>query len=92
MQSVSSSLRRFQTHVPSLSRAASSGGLSFTLSEEQRSIQDLARNFARDVMMPRAREYDISMAYPKDIFKAAWESGLVNTHVPVECGGAGLGA
>lgn len=75
-----------------LSSSSGGGGLSFSLSEDQRLIQNLARTFAREVMIPRAREYDLSMAFPKDIFKAAWEAGLVNSHVPAECGGAGLGA
>jgi acyl-CoA dehydrogenase len=55
-------------------------------------IQSLARKFAAEVMIPRAAEHDRSMAYPHDVFKAAWELGLVNAHIPVDCGGAGMGA
>lgn len=32
------------------------------------------------------------MEYPQDVFKQAWELGLVNSHVPEEYGGLGLGA
>lgn len=31
------------------------------------------------------------MEYPHDIFRKAWELGLVNTHIPKEYGGLGLG-
>lgn len=75
----------------SSSSAPAVGGLSFELSEDQKSMQQLARRFAIDVMVPRAREYDLSMAFPQEIFKGAWELGLVNTHVPPSAGGAGLG-
>jgi acyl-CoA dehydrogenase len=77
--------------LSSAASAAPAAGLSFVLSEDQRAIRDLARKFARDVMMPRAKEYDLSMAYPMDVFKAAWELGLVNTHVPASAGGAAMG-
>lgn len=40
--------------------------------------------------MPKAAQYDKSMEYPHDIFRKAWELGLVNTHVPQEYGGLGL--
>lgn len=43
-------------------------------------------------MAPAAGEYDRSGAYPQPIFRAAWEVGLCNTHVPEEYGGPGLGA
>jgi len=41
--------------------------------------------------MPVAAEYDRTMAFPRPIFDKAWELGLVNTHIPEECGGLGLG-
>ena len=64
----------------------------FVWQEEQRGIQELARKFAKEEMMPRAQEFDQSMEYPREIFNKAWELGLVNTHIPTEYGGAGLGA
>jgi len=38
-----------------------------------------------------AAEYDRTMKYPIDVFTKAWELGLVNTHIPEEYGGPGLG-
>jgi acyl-CoA dehydrogenase len=55
-------------------------------------IQDLARQFAKEEIAPVAAEYDKTMDFPDDIFKQAWELGLVNTKVPVEYDGPGLGA
>jgi acyl-CoA dehydrogenase len=60
------------------------------LSDTQKEYQKLARDFARDVMIPQAAKYDQSMEYPQEIFKQAWELGLVNSHVPESCGGMGL--
>ena len=41
--------------------------------------------------MPVAAEYDRTMEFPRPVFDKAWELGLVNTHVPEEYGGLGLG-
>jgi acyl-CoA dehydrogenase len=75
-----------------LSSAAVTPGLGFTLSEDQKQMQELARKFAREVMMPKAAEYDLSMKYPTEIFNAAWELGLVNSHIAEAYGGPGMGA
>ena len=72
------------------SGATSGEGYRFELTETQKQYQKLARDFARDVMIPKAAEYDRTMAYPEEIFNKAWELGLVNTHIPESCGGLGL--
>tara|TARA_B100000795_G_scaffold170840_1_gene128774 strand:+ start:274 stop:471 length:198 start_codon:yes stop_codon:yes gene_type:complete len=41
--------------------------------------------------MPVAAEYDRTMEFPRPIFDKAWELGLVNTHIPEDYGGLGLG-
>lgn len=64
--------------------------MGFELTEDQRSFQELARNFARDVMIPQAAEFDRTMEYPREVFNEAWKLGLVNTHIPEEYGGLGL--
>ena len=89
-------MQRLSSRAPLLCRSFSSAapvasGMGFTLTEEQKSIQALARKFAAEVIIPKAAEYDLSMKYPSEIFKAAWELGLVNSHVPEAYGGAGLG-
>ncbi len=43
-------------------------------------------------MAPKAAHYDKTGEFPAEIFKKAWELGLVNTHVPKIAGGMELGA
>lgn len=65
-------------------------GVGFTLNEEQKAFQETARKFVQDEVIPVSAEYDQTMAFPQDVFAKAWESGLVNTHIPESCGGMGL--
>ncbi|XP_026758953.1 probable medium-chain specific acyl-CoA dehydrogenase, mitochondrial isoform X3 [Galleria mellonella] len=66
-------------------------GYCFELSDEQKALQELARKFTREEIIPAAAQYDKSGEYPWPILKKAWELGLMNGHVPVHCGGLGLG-
>lgn len=61
----------------------------FTLNEEQQSIRELARDFARKEIRPVAWEHDRDGTWPAVIIEKAWELGLMNAHIPVEYGGAG---
>lgn len=63
----------------------------FTLTEEQRQIRDLAREFAQQEIAPVAAEHDRTGEFPREICRKAWELGLMNTHIPETYGGAGLG-
>ncbi|KAJ1673918.1 hypothetical protein EV182_004313, partial [Spiromyces aspiralis] len=65
--------------------------IGFELTEDQLSMQNTARQFARDVIIPAAPYHDKTGEYPVDIIRQAWEVGLVNTHIPQEYGGLGLG-
>lgn len=65
--------------------------LNFKLSEEQSQLQELARKFAKEEITPKAAHHDKTGEYPREIAKKAWELGLMNTHIPVEYGGLGLG-
>jgi len=64
--------------------------MEFSLSPEQREIQELAMKFARNEMIPVSQAYDEEGKFPHDIFKKAWELGLINTCIPSEYGGAGF--
>jgi acyl-CoA dehydrogenase len=55
-------------------------------------LQELARKFAATEIIPRTKQLDQQQEYPHDIFKKAWETGLVNTHIPPAYGGPGLGS
>ncbi|KAJ1965889.1 hypothetical protein GGI12_000461 [Dipsacomyces acuminosporus] len=63
----------------------------FQLKDDQLSIQETARQFAKDVIIPRAAHHDKTGEYPVEIIQQAWELGLVNTHIPTKYGGLGLG-
>jgi acyl-CoA dehydrogenase len=65
--------------------------LDFTLTEEQKALVDASRRFARERIVPIAAECDRESRFPKDVFVAAHELGLVNMTVPTEYGGAGMG-
>jgi len=45
--------------------------MDFDLSEEQRAIQDTARAFARDEMVPYARQWDEEEFFPADTLRRA---------------------
>lgn len=65
--------------------------LSFTLTEEQEMIRDMARTFAKKELLPKAEHYDQSDEYPWPIIKKAQKAGLISSNVPPEYGGPGLG-
>jgi acyl-CoA dehydrogenase len=65
-------------------------GISFALSEEQKELRALAREFAEKEIRPRAAEYDEHSTHPADVVAKAHEVGLMNVHVPEEYGGPGL--
>jgi acyl-CoA dehydrogenase len=71
---------------------AVSGGISFALTEEQKALRQLAREFAEKEIRPKAAEYDEHSTHPAEVIAKAHELGLMNPHVPEEYGGIGLPA
>ena len=69
---------------------AVSGGVSFALTEEQKALQQLAREFAEREIRPKAAAYDEHSTHPRDVIAKAHEVGLMNPHIPEEYGGLGL--
>jgi len=74
-----------------MSLVRSAAMISFELSEDQKAFQDLARDFARNEIAPVADHHDRTGEFPRAVLEKAWETGLMNTHVPEDCGGLGLG-
>jgi acyl-CoA dehydrogenase len=70
---------------------AEDAGLSFELTAEQRSLRELAHDFAEKEIRPRAPEYDENQTHPTDVIERAHALGLMNLHVPRACGGPALG-
>ena len=69
---------------------ATQTGISFALTDEQRELRRLAREFAEKEIRPKAAEYDEHQTHPADIVAKAHEVGLMNPHIPEEYGGLGL--
>ena len=92
-------LRHFVNSLSSLSVArtfrpihtsAVNLAFSFELTEDQRSYQELARNFTREQIIPNAPHFDRTGEYPLKLIEKAWKLGLVNTDIPEQYGGPGL--
>src|SRR5437899_10038347 len=58
--------------------------------DEQRLVQETARSFARDEVLPRAAEIDRAHRHPKELVQRMAELGLLGVAVPERYGGAGL--
>ncbi len=65
-------------------------GVSFGLSDEQKALRELARDFAEREIRPKAAEYDEHQTHAVEIVAKAHEVGLMNLHVPEALGGLGL--
>ncbi|MBL0954414.1 MAG: acyl-CoA dehydrogenase family protein [Leptospira sp.] len=65
--------------------------MDFSITDEQKALRELARDFAKNEMIPKAEHHDHTGEYPKEILKKAFDVGLMNMHIPAEYGGAGLG-
>ena len=64
--------------------------MDFELSEEQRAIQDMARAFARDEMMPHAKEWDENSTFPVETLRKAAALGFGGIYVKDDVGGSAL--
>lgn len=69
----------------------SEGGLNFNLTQDQQSIKDMARKFAREEIAPVAAEYDRNGTYPLELIKKAHALGITTMHLPESVGGQDLG-
>jgi len=63
--------------------------MNFELTKEQVLIQEMARNFADEVIQPRAIDIDKTATFPEDIFKKMGELGFMGIPFPEEYGGSG---
>jgi len=63
--------------------------MNFDLTDEQKAIQSLAREFAQDEVKPKAEEMDREERFPYDLVKKMAELGFMGLPFPEEYGGAG---
>jgi len=64
--------------------------MDFELSEEQKFLVETARRFTKERIIPIAAECDKKHEFPMEVFKEAWELGLVAPNIPEDAGGGGL--
>ncbi|KAB2964313.1 MAG: acyl-CoA dehydrogenase [Thermoanaerobaculia bacterium] len=65
--------------------------MDFSLTPEQKAVQEAAREFAEKEISPRVEELDEAQKFPLAIMKKAAELGFLGVIFPEELGGAGLG-
>jgi alkylation response protein AidB-like acyl-CoA dehydrogenase len=63
--------------------------MDFALSDDQREIQALAREVAKEKIEPHAAEWDREHRFPRELFSELAELGLMGACIPEEYGGAG---
>jgi butyryl-CoA dehydrogenase len=61
----------------------------FDLTDDQREIQSLAREFAQAEIEPKASEWDRAHGFPRELFGKLAELGFMGVCIPEEYGGAG---
>ncbi|MCH2268511.1 acyl-CoA dehydrogenase family protein [Candidatus Thalassarchaeum betae] len=64
----------------------------FSLSEEQRMLQEAAREFAAAEVKPHAEKWDRESTFPREAIRKANELGLLTVKIPEEYGGYGMGS
>jgi acyl-CoA dehydrogenase len=64
--------------------------IDFSLTEEQKALQEMSREFSEKEMKPNAAKYDKGEEFPEDVMKKAFEVGFLTCTIPKEFGGGGL--
>ena len=62
--------------------------MSFSLSDDQRLVQDTIRRVAADKVAPRAAAIDADGTYPQDMFDLLRDLGLFTLPFPSQYGGS----
>jgi len=64
--------------------------LDFELTPEQEALRELARKFSAHEIRPKAAEWDRDGAFPMELFRKAFDLGLMTGFIPEAYGGQGL--
>ena len=65
--------------------------IGFDLTPEQKALQEKARKFSREVILPVAAIHDREGTFPVDVMKKAHEAGFFTPLIPKKYGGGGFG-
>ena len=71
--------------------AESTGTMNFEVSENQKMVAQMARDFAEREIRPNIMKWDESQEFPRETFRKMGELGLLGVLVPETYGGAGFG-
>ena len=64
--------------------------MDFSLTDDQRAIQEMALAFARDELAPHAAKWDEESHFPVDVLRQAAALGFAGVYVQEDVGGSGL--
>lgn len=64
--------------------------MDFELSERQKMVRDMVRDFAEDNIRPHAQEWDENEKFPRELFYELGDLGIMGMNLPEEYGGADL--
>ena len=64
--------------------------MDFSLSDEQKMVQDMARKFADQELKPIAAEIDQTHRHNDEVLRKMAENGFMGVAIPAEYGGAGM--
>ena len=64
--------------------------MDFELTQEQKMIGEACKKFARERILPHARQWDIDEAYPRELLTEMAALGFLGVPIPEAYGGAGL--
>jgi acyl-CoA dehydrogenase len=65
--------------------------IGFELTPEQKTLQERARRFSKEVILPVAAQHDRDGTFPVDVMEKAHQQGFFTPLVPKKYGGEGLG-
>eukprot|EP00730_Choanoeca_flexa_P000382 TRINITY_DN10177_c1_g1_i4.p1 TRINITY_DN10177_c1_g1~~TRINITY_DN10177_c1_g1_i4.p1 ORF type:complete len:354 (+),score=55.38 TRINITY_DN10177_c1_g1_i4:84-1064(+) len=91
LRQVSTRFATASQRLASLSTVRHSSGLCFEYNDDQKALDEMSKRFAVEKIAPVAAHHDETGEFPWDIIKEAHSLGLMNSHIPEEYGGLGLG-
>lgn len=62
----------------------------FELTEDQKAIQEMIRDYAEKEIKPKADDVDKTGAFPADTIAELAEMGVMGLNIPEEYGGVGM--
>jgi len=65
--------------------------IAFDLTPEQKALQERARRFSKEVILPVAGQHDRDGTFPLDVMEKAYQEGFFTPLIPKKYGGQGLG-